>query len=88
MNDQHLGGFVLPCGIRCTVSGVWSLSNSSTKVNIKSDHVQNDIINSVPGLKFDYEVGTNIMYVDPLQISVDPRICVINKSLVLNFENQ
>jgi murein DD-endopeptidase MepM/ murein hydrolase activator NlpD len=49
---------------------------------------QNDIINSVPGLKFDYEVGTNIMYVDPLQISVDPRICVVNKSLVLNFENQ
>ena len=49
---------------------------------------QDDISNSIPGLKFDYEVGTNIMYVDPLQISVDPRICVVNKSLNLNFENR
>ena len=45
MNDQHLRGFVLPCGIRCTVSGVWSLSNSSTKVNIKSMIKQYLLIN-------------------------------------------
>lgn len=49
---------------------------------------QNDVANSIPGLKFDYEVGTNIMYVNPLQISVDPRICVVNKSLILNIENE
>lgn len=35
----------------------------------------------VPLLKFDFDEKTNLMYVDPLQVSVDPRICMVNKNL-------
>lgn len=34
-----------------------------------------------PLLKFDTEVETNLMFVENLQISVDPNICLINKTL-------
>jgi len=49
--------------------------------NVIMIQVSNDNNNFIPGLKFDFESGTNLMYVDPLQISVDPRICVVNKTL-------
>jgi len=32
-------------------------------------------------LEFDFETKSNLIYVDPLQISVDPRTCIVNKSL-------
>jgi len=41
----------------------------------------------VPTLKFDFDTETNLMYVDPLQISIDPRICVINRTLNLGEEH-
>jgi len=37
-----------------------------------------------PLLKFDTEIGTNLMYVHPLQVSADPRVCMVNKVLVIN----
>lgn len=36
---------------------------------------------TTPLLKFDFETDTNLMYVDPLQVSVDPRVCMVNKDL-------
>lgn len=39
---------------------------------------------TLPLMKFDYDVESNLMYVNPLQISVDPRVCVVNKVLIDN----
>ena len=55
-------------------------------------YIQNNIIPLIPDnkdkyiplLNFDYQTETNIMYLNPLQISVDPRICVVNRSLTLS----
>jgi hypothetical protein len=42
---------------------------------------------SIPMLPFDYDENTNIMYIDDLQISVDPSICVINRTLNIHSKN-
>lgn len=34
-----------------------------------------------PMLKFDFDVETNLMYVEDLQVSVDPTICVVNRRI-------
>jgi hypothetical protein len=39
---------------------------------------------SLPLMKFDYDTESNLMYLNPSQISIDPRVCVINKVLVDN----
>ena len=38
----------------------------------------------VPLLNFDTDVESNLMYVDPMQISVDPTICMVNKELLIS----
>jgi hypothetical protein len=35
-------------------------------------------------LPFDYNENTNIMFIDNLQISVDPTVCVVNRTLNIN----
>jgi hypothetical protein len=40
-----------------------------------------------PALKFDFEVESNLMYIDPLQVSVDPTICVVNRNLLIDGNN-
>lgn len=47
-------------------------------------YIKIDDTNGSPMLKFDTEVETNLMYVENLQISVDPTICVINKTLTID----
>ena len=37
----------------------------------------------VPLLNFDTDVESNLMYVDPMQVSVDPTICMVNKILTI-----
>jgi hypothetical protein len=37
-------------------------------------------------LYFDYDVESNLMYVDPLQISVDPSVCVLRRDVTINDE--
>ena len=37
-----------------------------------------------PMLKFDFTVESNLMYIDQLQVSIDPTICVINRTLNLD----
>jgi hypothetical protein len=39
---------------------------------------------SLPLMKFDYDTESNLMYLNPLQISVDPRVCVVSKVLIDN----
>jgi len=36
---------------------------------------------SSPMLKFDYDEQSNIMYVNDIQVSVDPNVCVINRTI-------
>jgi hypothetical protein len=48
--------------------------NSSTSPNVH-----------VPGLKFDYDVETNIMNAYDRQVSFDPKICVVNRNIGLNI---
>jgi hypothetical protein len=43
--------------------------------------IQVDENNISPLLKFDTEVETNLMFAENLQISVDPNICLINRTL-------
>jgi len=43
--------------------------------------------NKNPILNFDYDVESNLMYVDPLQISVDPSVCVVRRDVTINDEN-
>jgi hypothetical protein len=43
--------------------------------------IQVDENNTSPLLKFDTEVETNLMFAENLQISVDPNICLINRTL-------
>ena len=43
--------------------------------------VQIDENNNSPLLKFDTEVETNLMFAENLQVSVDPNICLINRTL-------
>jgi hypothetical protein len=50
--------------------------NSTTTKNNKS-----------PILYFDYDVESNLMYIDPLQISVDPSVCVVRRDVIINDEN-
>lgn len=38
---------------------------------------------SVPALTFDTEVETNLMYIDPLQASVDPEVCVVRRTFLM-----
>jgi len=38
-----------------------------------------------PGLRFDYDVETNIMDAYDRQVSFDPKICVVNRTIDLNF---
>jgi hypothetical protein len=38
---------------------------------------------NVPLLNFDTDVESNLIYVDPMQISVDPTICMVNKDLTI-----
>jgi hypothetical protein len=38
---------------------------------------------NVPLLNFDTDVESNLMYVNPMQISVDPTICMVNKDLTI-----
>jgi len=38
-------------------------------------------------LYFDYDVESNLMYIDPLQISVDPSVCVVRRDVTLNDKN-
>jgi hypothetical protein len=35
-------------------------------------------------LEFDTEVQSNLMYIDPLQVSLDPTICVVNRTLLID----
>jgi len=37
-----------------------------------------------PMLKFDFEVESNLMYIDPIQVSVDPTVCVVNRTLLID----
>ncbi len=37
-------------------------------------------------LPFDYDENTNIMFIDNLQISVDPTVCVVNRTLNINSQ--
>jgi len=39
---------------------------------------------TLPLMKFDYDTESNLMYLNPLQISVDPRVCVVSKVLIDN----
>ena len=43
--------------------------------------VQIDDNNSSPLLKFDFEVETNLMFIENLQVSVDPNICLVNRTI-------
>jgi hypothetical protein len=38
-----------------------------------------------PGLRFDYDVETNIINAYDRQVSFDPKICVVNRTIDLNF---
>lgn len=48
--------------------------------------VQIDDNNSSPLLKFDFEVETNLMFIENLQVSVDPNICLVNRT-IKDFQN-
>jgi hypothetical protein len=37
----------------------------------------------VPSVKFDLDIDQNLIYVEPTQISIDPTICFVNKSVIL-----
>ncbi len=37
--------------------------------------------NTSPLLNFDFEVETNLMYINELQVSLDPNICIVNRTL-------
>jgi hypothetical protein len=39
--------------------------------------------NYSPMLKFDYDEQTNLMYVNNLQVSIDPNVCVVNRILTI-----
>ena len=39
---------------------------------------------TLPLMKFDYDIESNLMYINPLQISVDPRVCIVSKVLIDN----
>jgi hypothetical protein len=43
--------------------------------------VQVDDNNKSPLLKFDTEIETNLMFIENLQVSVDPNICLVNRIL-------
>ena len=44
-------------------------------------------LESSPLLKFDSDIKSNLMYIDPLQVSVDPGICVVYRVLKIAGEN-
>jgi hypothetical protein len=50
--------------------------------------VQIDENNNSPLLKFDTEVETNLMFAENLQVSVDPNICLINRTLTDLSDNK
>ena len=37
-----------------------------------------------PGLKFDTEVKTNLMYIEPTQVSTDPTVCVVRRNILIS----
>ena len=39
--------------------------------------------NATSALYFDTDVQTNLMYIDPLQVSTDPTVCVINRNILI-----
>jgi hypothetical protein len=39
---------------------------------------------TTPALKFDTEVETNLMYIEPSQVSVDPTVCVVRRKLLMS----
>lgn len=43
----------------------------------------NNKTNSAPLLNFDTNIWSNLMYVHPMQVSVDPTICMVNKDLTI-----
>ena len=42
---------------------------------------------TVPALKFDTEVETNLMYIEPSQVSVDPTVCVVRRKMLMSAVN-
>ena len=38
---------------------------------------------NIPLLNFDTDIESNLMYIDPMQVSVDPTICMVNKILTI-----
>ena len=42
---------------------------------------------TVPALKFDTEVETNLMYIEPLQVSTDPTVCVVRRKMLMSTVN-
>jgi hypothetical protein len=53
------------------------------------EHIQDNLMyivqiegnNPSPLLKFDTEVETNLMFIENLQVSVDPNICLVNRTI-------
>lgn len=43
--------------------------------------------NTQPALNFDYDVSSNLMFIEPLQVSVDPDICLVNRTLQIESQN-
>lgn len=54
--------------------------------NIMYGVVQNDNI-KVPMLNFDFEIESNLMFIDEYQISIDPDICLVNRTLKIGGKN-
>lgn len=42
---------------------------------------------TVPALKFDTEVETNLMYIEPTQVSTDPNVCVVRRKMLMSVIN-
>ena len=39
---------------------------------------------TVPALTFDTEVESNLMYIEPLQVSTDPTVCVVKRNIIID----
>jgi hypothetical protein len=45
---------------------------------------ENNPAAGTPMLKIDTDVEDNLMYINPLQVSMDPTVCMVNKTLLIN----
>lgn len=43
---------------------------------------------TTPALKFDTEVETNLMYIEPAQVSADPTVCVVRREMLMSAVNK